>query len=94
MMTALALAERGIKPMIMDDGNSVSQRSFACALHARSLEILEGFDLWDDIVEWGRRIETIGLYDGVGAARPSWTWCGSASGIHLSLSCRRAAWNG
>jgi 2-polyprenyl-6-methoxyphenol hydroxylase-like FAD-dependent oxidoreductase len=60
------LAERGIKPMIMDAGNSVSQRSFACALHARSLEILEGFDLWDDIVEWGRRIETIGFYDGVG----------------------------
>ena len=66
MMAALALANRNIKSMIVDTGNSVSQRSFACALHARSLEILEGYDLWDDIVEWGRRIETLGFYDGVG----------------------------
>jgi 2-polyprenyl-6-methoxyphenol hydroxylase-like FAD-dependent oxidoreductase len=66
MMAALALANRGIKPMIIDAGNRISQHSFACALHARSLEILEGFDLWDDIMEWGHRIETIGFYDGVG----------------------------
>jgi 2-polyprenyl-6-methoxyphenol hydroxylase-like FAD-dependent oxidoreductase len=66
MMTALALANRGIKPMIIDAGNRVSQRSFACALHARSLEILEGYDLWDDLVEWGRRVETLAFYDRVG----------------------------
>jgi len=66
MMAALALADRNIKSIVVDSGNRVSQRSFACALHARSLELLEGFDLWDDIVEWGRRIETIGFYDGVG----------------------------
>ena len=63
MMTALALADQGVKPVLIDSAADSAQRSFACGLHPRSLELLEGFDLLDEILEWGYRVEKLAFYD-------------------------------
>jgi 2-polyprenyl-6-methoxyphenol hydroxylase-like FAD-dependent oxidoreductase len=73
MLAALALAQRGIGVEIVDEEWRSTARSYALALHSRSLELLDaldrsgggpgGGDLVGALVARGHRIERVAFYD-------------------------------
>ncbi len=64
MVTALLLTERGVKAALIDTESGTAAQSYACALHPHSLELLDRFGLIKEILEWGRRVDTIAFYEG------------------------------
>src|ERR1035437_1053389 len=64
LLTAIVLAEAGIEVKIIDREDRTTSRSYACALHPRTLKLLEGMGLVAPVLEAGRRIEKIAFYDG------------------------------
>ena len=64
LLTAILLAEAGIEVRIIDREERTASRSYACALHPRTLKLLEGMGLAAPVLEAGRRIEKIAFYDG------------------------------
>ncbi len=64
MTTALLLAERGVRAALIDGAGGTAAQSYACALHPHSLELLDRFGLSAEILEWGRRIDTVAFYEG------------------------------
>jgi 2-polyprenyl-6-methoxyphenol hydroxylase-like FAD-dependent oxidoreductase len=64
LLTAILLAEAGIAVRIIDREERTTSRSYACALHPRTLKLLEGMGLAAPVLEAGRRVEKIVFYDG------------------------------
>jgi len=64
MTTALLLAERGVECTVIDAKGGPAARSYACALHPRSLELFERLGLLQEILPLGRRFETVAFYEG------------------------------
>ena len=64
LLTAIQLAEAGIDVRIIDREERTTVRSYACALHPRTLKLLDSMGLAAPIIERGRRIEKIAFYDG------------------------------
>ena len=64
LLTAILLAEAGIEVRIIDREERTTSRSYACALHPRTLKLLEGMGLAAPMLEAGRRVERIAFYDG------------------------------
>src|ERR1035441_10449506 len=64
LLTAILLAEAGIEVRIIDREDRTTSRSYACALHPRTLKLLEGLGLAAPVLEAGRRVEKIAFYDG------------------------------
>jgi 2-polyprenyl-6-methoxyphenol hydroxylase-like FAD-dependent oxidoreductase len=64
LLTALILAEKGIKVQIIDREERTTARSYACGLHPHSLELLHGLGLAADLVDRGKRLTTLAFYDG------------------------------
>jgi 2-polyprenyl-6-methoxyphenol hydroxylase-like FAD-dependent oxidoreductase len=64
LMTALLLAEAGIEVRIIDREERTTARSYACALHPRTLELLAQLGMADEIIRHGNRVETVGFYEG------------------------------
>jgi 2-polyprenyl-6-methoxyphenol hydroxylase-like FAD-dependent oxidoreductase len=64
LLTAILLAEAGIEVRIIDREGRTTSRSYACALHPRTLKLLEGMGLAAPVLEAGRRIEKIAFCDG------------------------------
>jgi 2-polyprenyl-6-methoxyphenol hydroxylase-like FAD-dependent oxidoreductase len=64
MWTALLLAESGIRVTLIDEEARKAARSYACALHPRTLKLLDRFGLASELVQAGRRIETMAFYEG------------------------------
>ena len=64
LLTALLLAEAGIEVRIIDHEERVTARSYACALHPRTLKLLARLGLAEPLLEQGRRLQTIGFYEG------------------------------
>lgn len=64
LLTAILLAEAGIGVRIIDREERTTSRSYACALHPRTLKLLEGMGLAAPVLEAGRRVERIAFYDG------------------------------
>ena len=64
LWTALLLAESGIEVILIDRETHTTARSYACALHAATLQMFDQFGLAQSVIERGRRIETVGFYDG------------------------------
>jgi 2-polyprenyl-6-methoxyphenol hydroxylase-like FAD-dependent oxidoreductase len=65
LLTAILLAEEGIETRIIDREQRTTVRSYACALHSRTLKLLERMGLAGAILERGRRIEKIAFFDGL-----------------------------
>jgi 2-polyprenyl-6-methoxyphenol hydroxylase-like FAD-dependent oxidoreductase len=63
LLTAIVAAEAGLSVKIIDQEARTTARSYACALHPRTLKLLDGLGLAAPIIEQGRRIETVGFYD-------------------------------
>ena len=64
LLTAVLLAEAGIEVKVIDREERTAARSYACGLHPRTLQLLDGLGLAEPILENGRRVETVGFYDG------------------------------
>jgi 2-polyprenyl-6-methoxyphenol hydroxylase-like FAD-dependent oxidoreductase len=64
MWTALLLAEAGIQPRIIDQDEGTAGRSYACALHPQSLELLDRAGLAAAAIDQGHRIDTLVFYEG------------------------------
>jgi 2-polyprenyl-6-methoxyphenol hydroxylase-like FAD-dependent oxidoreductase len=64
LLTAIVLAEAGIEVRIIDREERTAARSYACALHPRTLKLLEGMGLAAPVLEAGRRLDKIAFYDG------------------------------
>ena len=64
LWTALSLAEKGIEVSLIDRESRTTARSYACALHPSSLELLDQLGLAESAIERGRRLDTVAFYDG------------------------------
>jgi 2-polyprenyl-6-methoxyphenol hydroxylase-like FAD-dependent oxidoreductase len=64
MLTALLLAEAGIAVGVIDEESRQAARSYACALHPHSLELLDRLGLARELIADGQRIETLAFYEG------------------------------
>ena len=64
LLTAILLAEAGIEVRIIDCEERTTSRSYACALHPRTLRLLDGMGLAAPVLEAGRRVEKLAFYDG------------------------------
>jgi 2-polyprenyl-6-methoxyphenol hydroxylase-like FAD-dependent oxidoreductase len=63
LMTALALSERGVQVRILEKEWRPTLHSFALALHSDTLRFLEEFGLTNTLVQAGRQIKSIGMYN-------------------------------
>jgi 2-polyprenyl-6-methoxyphenol hydroxylase-like FAD-dependent oxidoreductase len=64
LASALLLAEAGAEVQIIDRESRTAARSYACALHPSTLKLLDRLGLASTLVEQGRKVGTIGLYEG------------------------------
>ena len=64
LASALLLAETGAEVQIIDREYRTAARSYACALHPSTLRILDRLGLASKLIEQGRQVRTIGLYEG------------------------------
>src|SRR6266496_73377 len=64
LLTGILLAERGIEFQIIDSEERTAARSYACALHPSTLQLLDRLGLAQAVLEHGRRIPKIAFYEG------------------------------
>ena len=64
MITAILLANNGIRVKVVDKESGTATHSYACALHPASLQLLAEMGLAEEILKMGRRVDTVGFYDG------------------------------
>ena len=64
MITAILLAQGGVRTRVVDKEPGTATQSYACALHPATLQFLAEMGLERDILELGRRLDTVALYDG------------------------------
>jgi 2-polyprenyl-6-methoxyphenol hydroxylase-like FAD-dependent oxidoreductase len=64
MFTALQLAGSGIAVQLIDQESRTAGRSYACALHPRTLQLLDGAGLAREAIQRGQRIDTVAFYEG------------------------------
>lgn len=64
LLAALLLSQRGLAVEIVDEAWRQAARSYALALHPRTLELLDGAGLADDLVAAGHRVQTTAFYQG------------------------------
>lgn len=64
LLTAILLAEAGIGVKVIDREERTAARSYACALHRRTLKLLESIGLAAPVLEGGRRLDKMAFYDG------------------------------
>jgi 2-polyprenyl-6-methoxyphenol hydroxylase-like FAD-dependent oxidoreductase len=64
MLTALRLAESGIGVQLIDQESRTAGRSYACALHPGTLQLLDEAGVAREAIQRGQRIETVAFYEG------------------------------
>ncbi|HSR49773.1 MAG TPA: NAD(P)/FAD-dependent oxidoreductase [Acidobacteriota bacterium] len=64
LLTALSLAEEGVKVQVVDEGSRPAERSYALALHPNSLGLLDDLDLAAPLIRRGQKIECCTFYEG------------------------------
>ncbi len=64
MLTALLLAESGIRVKIIDQEDQTAGHSYACALHPRSLKLLDQIGLATDVLKLSRSLSLVAFYEG------------------------------
>jgi len=64
MLAALLLTQNGIKTRIIDQESRTAGHSYSCALHPRSIQLLHQAGIVSDAIEFGRRIDSVGFYEG------------------------------
>ena len=64
LISALLLAKAGAEVTIIDRESRTAARSYACALHPATLRLLDRLGIASALMEQGRKVETIGFYEG------------------------------
>ncbi len=64
MVTALLLARGGVSVRIIDQEWHTAAHSYACALHPRSLALLQQLGVGAEVLRLGRRLDTVAFYEG------------------------------
>jgi len=64
LLTTLLLTQHGVRTRIIDAESRTTAQSYACALHPSSLGLLECVGLLDEVIELGRKVEKLSLYEG------------------------------
>jgi len=64
MLTALGLAERGVRVHIVDRYRRAALHSYALALHPGTLRLLDEYGIAETLVERGQRLDRIDVYSG------------------------------
>lgn len=62
LWTALLLAEAGLEVTIIDREDRTAARSYACALHPATLQLLKAQNLVDGLLTEGRKVSKVGIY--------------------------------
>src|SRR5512142_2126087 len=63
LWTALLMAEAGLQVLIIDREQRTAARSYACALHPRTLKLFQALGLLRPVLDLGRRVQTVAFYD-------------------------------
>ena len=64
LLTALLLTRHGVRTRVIDEESRTAAHSYACALHPASLRLLERVGIADEVIELGRRVENVALFEG------------------------------
>lgn len=64
MLTGLLLAKNGVRVRIIDQDSRTASRTYACALHPRTLELLDRLGIGRSVFEAGRPVKTVAFYEG------------------------------
>lgn len=64
LLTALVLTGSGVDTRVIDRESRTTSRSYACALHPATLELLERLDLLPALLKTGRKVQRMAFYDG------------------------------
>src|SRR5512140_3341954 len=64
LVSAIILAEAGARVHVIDQEERTTSRSYACALHPRTLRLLERIGVASEIIAHGRKLRSVGFYDG------------------------------
>jgi 2-polyprenyl-6-methoxyphenol hydroxylase-like FAD-dependent oxidoreductase len=64
LFAALSLARRGVHTRVFDEAWREAKRAYGLALHPESLRLLRREGVLDQVLAKGRRIESIGYYQG------------------------------
>jgi 2-polyprenyl-6-methoxyphenol hydroxylase-like FAD-dependent oxidoreductase len=64
LLSALSLARDGLEVEVVDRAWRSSAQSYACGIHAATLELLERIGVVQSALESGFRVDTVGLYEG------------------------------
>ena len=64
LLAALDLARRGVKVAVVDEQQRTAARTYACALHPRSLGLLEEAGVARHLIPRGSRIDSVAFYEG------------------------------
>ncbi|HEV2210467.1 MAG TPA: FAD-dependent monooxygenase [Verrucomicrobiae bacterium] len=64
LWTTLLLSRAGLEPTLIDREERTAARSYACALHPRSLEMLQREGLLEPALALGRKVTTMAFYEG------------------------------
>jgi len=59
LMAGLFLAKAGLRARLIDRESGTAARSYACALHPRSLKLLEELGLLENILPLGRKVSKV-----------------------------------
>ena len=86
LLTATALADRGLEVALIDEDWRSAVHSYAALLHPRTLALLERFGLGGELTGLGQRIDTVAFYeDEERRAELSYAALGGNRGCALAL---------
>jgi 2-polyprenyl-6-methoxyphenol hydroxylase-like FAD-dependent oxidoreductase len=64
LVAALRLRQRGVQVSVIDQEPRIAGHSYACALHPRSLELLDELGVGAEAMRIGRSLHSLAFYDG------------------------------
>lgn len=64
MLTALVLGQNDVRASLIDQESQTATHSYACALHPRSLWLLDQAGIAEEVIELGWLVDTIAIYEG------------------------------
>ncbi|MGC4117856.1 MAG: NAD(P)/FAD-dependent oxidoreductase [Myxococcales bacterium] len=64
LVTALYLNRRGVRVALVDEQMRTTARSYACAIHPQTLELLDEIGVASELISRGQRVDSFAYYDG------------------------------
>jgi len=83
LFAALCLARRGVPVAVVDEQHRTAARTYACALHPRTVDLLEEVGLAAELCAKGERVDKLAFYEG--AERRAEVRCGELKRAHPFL---------